>query len=142
MSSSNPDPPRPRRLPSHQLTPDECRDDQHNWASFETQFRHANCHHAAHQSDLVQELHRKFNPKIDSNYDARVWLSQKNWFSYDATATIIACSNYERRIDFVRCGYAFGARRFACKDRLLCPRCCHLRHALPLLEEFGDTITP
>jgi hypothetical protein len=60
------------------------------------------------------------------------WKRQKEFVSYDETASIIARSSYENRKNFCRCGY----HGYSCGDRL-CKRCCFNAVAEKVIEEFG-----
>jgi hypothetical protein len=125
----------PLRLTGNKPTAHECPSESLNWSAFETQLFHNNCAHAAHQSELIAELNRKLNPKPESNYTP-VWASLRKWCTYDATASIIACSTFSRRDDFIRCGFTFGPFRFSCRS-VLCPRCSFTMYGKPLVEEFA-----
>lgn len=139
MSNFNQRPPLSIRFPGNQPTPDECCEAQFMWASHELQLRHIRCHHSLPQANFRRELNRKLNFSVDSNY-SRVWLSLKKWRGYDATASIIACSSYSRKFDFIRCGFNCGPYVFACRD-VLCPRCSFNHYAQPLVEELAAVAT-
>ena len=125
----------PHRLPGYKPTPHDCVTEAFNWSALEIQLFHANCAHAAHQSELITELSRKLKPSRDSNY-APVWASLRKWAAYGATGSIISCSSYARRGDFIRCGFTYGPFRFSCRS-VLCPRCSFTMYAKPLVEEFA-----
>ncbi len=109
---------------------------RHVWSDFPLQLQHGRCCRTPAQLKLLLELHYKVNPSVGSSY-SDCWAKLKHWQQYDKTASIIACSNYAKREDFIRCGDS----TFKCRDRLLCPRCCYRRSALPLLREFGDAFS-
>jgi len=109
-----------------------CRHDHHLWSDLDLQLNHFRCWPEEKQQLLKFAYHRV-------NYNLRdgspgYWKRQRAWVDYDATASIIALSSYERQYDFLRCGYY----SYSCQDRLLCPRCVYNLLAEPALVEFGD----
>ena len=110
----------------------DCINDHVLWSDLDLQVNHFKC--------WAQDKQRLLRHAYDRvNYNRRdgspgYWKRQKAWADYDATASIIALSSYERQDDFLRCGY----QRYSCQDRLLCLRCVYNLLAEPALVEFGD----
>jgi len=123
--------------PSSWLRPESdsiasCNAHQHDWSDLQLQYDLVSQTGVLGKRDLLAVALEKVKPTIGSCYDS-YWGKQAAWDRYDSLASIMACSDYAKAEDFIRCGYS----TFSCQDRLFCPRCCYNRLARRVGDEFG-----
>jgi hypothetical protein len=110
-----------------------CIANQHDWSDLHLQHRLATYTGVSERCDLLATVLEKVTAPVGSSF-SNYWAKQAAWNGYNKLASVIACSSYARREDFVHCGDG----TFSCQDRLLCPRCCYNRMARRVGEEFGN----
>ena len=125
---------RATELPSDSPTLQRCLANRHDWSDLNLQLHLANYTHASKRQELLATVQQKVTAPVGSSF-SNCWRKQAAWSGYDRAASIIACSDYANRDDFVHCGYS----TFSCQDRLLCPRCCFNNLARRVQEEFGNS---
>jgi len=125
------------RFPDAEFFPDaDCRRDAHVWCDLDLQLNHLRCCRDASEQHLLEKLYRKVNYDL-ADGSPGYWKRGRDWDNYDVTASIVACSTYDRRYDFIGCGF----HGYSCGDRHLCSRCCFNRLTEPALLEFGNCFT-
>jgi hypothetical protein len=127
---------RQSRLRTETPCSDECRECAPYWADLEYQHRHANCCRSSKERELLTIIAEKIHQGVGSCYSGN-WKNYDQFKDYGSAACIIACSGYPGDEDFVQCGYA----SYSCGRTSFCPRCAANRLALPLLDEFGNSIS-
>ena len=107
-----------------------CEVDHHIWNDLDLQLNHLRCLPDDTQK-LLKDVYNRVHYHL-ANGKPGFWKRQKEFVSYDETASIIACSSYENRRNFCRCGY-YG---YSCGDPL-CKRCAFTMLGGPAIFEFG-----
>ena len=110
-----------------------CLANQHDWSDLRLQLQLATLATTSSKLGLLATALQKINAPVGSSFNS-YWAQQAAWNGYNKLASVIACSTYDRREDFVHCGDG----TFSCQDRLFCPRCCHNRLARRVEDEFGN----
>ena len=126
---------RPCLLPTQVQVPVACAIAHHTWSDLDRQWIHSTCGRTSIERELLHKAEQKINP-LGTNF-SRYWAYRTAYHNYDSLASIIACSSYGKREDFIRCCYC----SFRCYDTLLCPLCCYWRLARTLHDEFGDAFS-
>jgi hypothetical protein len=121
-------------IPSDSPTLQTCLASRQDWSDLHHQLHIANYTRASERHELLSTIQQKVTAPVGSSF-SNYWRKQAAWNGYDRAASVIACSDYSRREDFVHCGYS----TFSCQDRLFCPRCCYNRLARRVLDEFGNS---
>lgn len=120
------------KFPKAKYYPDsDCEKDHHIWNNLHLQLNHLRCLPEVTQQ-LLKDVYRRVTYDLPSG-EPGFWKRQTEYVSYHETASIIACSDYENRRNFCRCGY-YG---YSCRDPL-CKRCCFTMRGGPAIFEFGD----
>jgi hypothetical protein len=128
------------RFPEAKCYPEiDCEVDPLLWSDLDLQLNHFECcFRDGERKELLQLLYRKVN-YVRKDGEPGYWNNQRAWNNYDARATMLALSDYEKRESFCRCGYARkDGKSSACGDILFCPRCCFNLRTSPVLEEYGE----
>jgi hypothetical protein len=125
---------RATELPSDSPTLETCLASRQDWSDLHHQLELATYINAYERQKLLATVHQKVTTPVGSSF-SDYWRKQAVWNGYNRAASIVACSDYTRRDDFVHCGYS----TFSCQDRLLCPRCCFNNLARRVQEEFGNS---
>jgi hypothetical protein len=120
-------------FPSDSPTLQRCLASRQDWSDLHHQLHLANYTRASELQELLATIQQKVTAPVGSSF-SNYWRKQAVWIGYDRAASVIACSDYLRRDDFIRCGYS----TFSCQDRL-CPRCCFNKLARRVLDEFGNS---
>jgi len=121
------------RFPEAEFIPKQNHECDHEvWCDLDVQLNHFDCLDARQQA-LLEHVYKKVNLDLKDGKPG-YWKQQRDYANYDATATIVAMSDYDRQVPFIVCGY----NGYSCGDRCLCPRCCYKRLTEPALIEFKN----
>lgn len=112
----------------------DCDVDHHIWNSLDLQLNHFGCFPEDKQGCL-RDVYNRVNYNLADDSPG-FWKRQKEFVTYDQTASIVACSTYDNRRNFCRCGF----HGYSCGDPL-CGRCCFNLRAEPAIAEFGHAFS-
>lgn len=117
----------------------DCDVDPLVWSDLDLQLNHFDCClQDEERKGLLRLIYKKVN-YVREDGEPGYWNNQRVWNNYDARASILALSDYQKRESFCKCGYARkDSQSSACGDICFCPRCCYNIRTLPVLEEYGD----
>ena len=119
--------------------PSDCPSVHQAWCDLPAQIQHCHCCRTSEERELLSVAGEKVSAPFGNSYGT-YWKRTNKWTAYDTTACIICCSNYNKKKDFIHCGYQCVYGSFQCQDRL-CPRCSYRRLTIPLLAEFGNSFS-
>jgi len=109
---------------------------QYDWSSLPGQL--LNRHHLGERDrSLLGAVYRKcYYERADG--EPGWWNRQRQFHDYDARATIIARSRFEKKVAFCLCGYGrYDKRGYYCHQVRIGPRCHYHFRLRPILDEFG-----
>src|SRR5258708_7176743 len=81
----------------------DCPRVKHDWCNFPMQCLHSHCCRSRREREFLGFISRKIEGGPGSYYGS-YWAKQARLAGYDTLASIIACSCYELREDFIMCG--------------------------------------
>lgn len=94
---------RATELPSDSPTHETFLAVQHDWSDLHHQLELATYTNAHERHELLATVQQKVTAPVGSSF-SNCWRKQAAWSGYDRAASIIACSDYANRDDFVNCG--------------------------------------
>jgi len=125
-----------KRFPAARFYGDsDCKLSHDVWSDLDLQLNHFRCF-SEEKRHLLETVYRKVNYDLEDG-ERGYWKNQTLWKNYDSTASIIACSRYEKQREFAGC----GLNGFSCGNRSFCLRCCFNLLAEPALAEFGNSFS-
>jgi hypothetical protein len=127
------------RFPEAKFKDDpNCEVDRHIWSDLDLQLNHFTCCHDEDSQRLLKVVYKKVHYERQDG-EPGYWNNQRVWSNYDARASILTLSYYEKRVSFCLCGYRRkDGKSSGCGDVTFCPRCCFNLRTEPILEEYGE----
>jgi hypothetical protein len=121
----------------------DCESDRYNWSDLDVQLNHLSCCYSEekglqHKAKLFGLVYKKVH-YVCKDGEPGYWNNQRKWIHYDARASILAASDYDKREAFCYCAYHTKKGQSAsCQDTDYCPRCCYNLYCEPMLMEYGN----